>query len=149
MRKRFSSALVPVIAILALFCSARVLRAQTPQSSSETADEVSATAEETFLDAAGEGKLDLVRKMLQENPALLSARDEGQATALHLAVAKSKIDSVKFLLEKKAAVNAKDQQGETPLLLAITADEDLELARLLLAAKADANIGDADGNTPL
>ena len=150
MRKTFSSALVLIgFAIFAAFYSTAVLRAQTPQSSSEAADDSPATAEETFLDATGEGKLDVMCKMLQDNPGLLTTRDEGQATALHIAVAKSKLDIVKFLLEKKADVNAKDQQGETPLLLAITADEDLELARLLLAAKADPNIGDADGNTPL
>lgn len=122
---------------------------QTPGDDQPKPEASPASLEETFMDAVEEGKLDVVRKMLQEKPALIGTRDEGEATPLHLAVSKSRTEIVKLLLEKKAEINAKDHLGETPLHLSISADEDLAIAELLLAAKADPNIADADGNTPL
>lgn len=142
--------LIASVCALTGFNAVIVQSAQDPQGDDKAKPEAApASAEEAFIEAVDEGNLDLVRKLLQEKPALIGARDEGGATALHVAVAKSKTEIVKLLLAKKADVNARDQLSETPLYLAISADDDLVLAELLLTAKADPNLADADGNTPL
>jgi len=121
-----------------------------PPADKSVAD-VPPTPEEVFMDAVGEGNLEVVRKMLLANPALISARDEAKATALHVAVDNGKAEVVKFMLEKKAEVNARNQLEQTPLFLATGPDteDSLTITGLLLAAKADPNIADAEGNTPL
>lgn len=152
MRRRSVHVLLLMGAMLVMTGYANSQTDQQPQGDSKPAvDTAPPTPEEVFIDAAGEGNLELVRKMLQENPALIRARDEAKATALHVAVANSKVDLVKFLLEKKAEINAKDELEQTPLFLATGPDteEGLAITELLLAAQADPNLADAEGNTPL
>lgn len=88
---------------------------------------------------------DLVRRLLQQNPALVRVSNE-HGTALHFAIGHNKI--LALLLAKNADVNAKNESGETPLHIAAVGDF-TGSAELLLAGKADVNAGNLEGNTPL
>ena len=122
---------------------------QSTQSESKPRSTVASTAE-VFFDAVGEGKVDVVRKILLETPTLMSALDKGKSTPLHIAVINKQEEMVKFLLEKKADPNAKNERDESPLHLAVFWTATTEsIIELLLTAKADPNLGNYKGDTPL
>jgi ankyrin repeat protein len=103
----------------------------------------SATA--SFFGAVIDENEELVRRLIQQNPALLRASN-AHGTALHFAVGHDKI--LELLLAKHMDVNAKNELGDTPLHIA--AVEDLTAsAELLLANKADVNAANLEGDTPL
>ncbi|PIN03932.1 Tyrosine kinase [Handroanthus impetiginosus] len=56
-----------------------------------------------------------VRKLLEEDPSLVHARDYDKRTPLHVAALHGWIDVAKCLLEYKADVNAQDRWKNTPL----------------------------------
>ena len=128
--------------------------------------------------AADNGDLAALNVILDENPKLLNARDEGGRTPLHRAVGKNQMEAVKYLLARGAQVNVQDRIKDTPLsyasgntaiarlLLEHGADPNLknffgaplngaatacriDLARLLLSYGADVNVTDYEMRTPL
>ncbi len=56
--------------------------------------------------AAGKGKLDELKKLIQTYPTLLDARDEEGKTPLHLAVENGRFETAQWLLEQGADVHA-------------------------------------------
>ncbi|KAL7110156.1 hypothetical protein ACP275_05G007200 [Erythranthe tilingii] len=56
-----------------------------------------------------------VRKLLEEDPTLVNARDYDDRTSLHVAAIHGWIDVARCLLEYKADVNAQDRWKNTPL----------------------------------
>ena len=91
-----------------------------------------------------------VKKLLQDNPGLIYAKDEDGFTPLHLAAANGYKDMAELLLANKAEVNSKDNAGGTPLHQAAAArGQHSDLAEMLLAHKADVNATDKQGLTPL
>ncbi len=107
-----------------------------------------ASAASKFFDAVKAGDADLVRRLLQQDPALVNVKGEAGATPLHVAVDAEQEKIVELLLTKNADVNAKNDDGDTPLLVAVSGDK-TGSAELLLASKADVNAGNLEGNTPL
>lgn len=142
--------LLLVVLTLAGFSRISAQSGQEPQGDSKPKPEAAlSTAEQAFLDAVRDGKVEAVRALLQQNPALLSVRDAEKSTALHVGARNEAM--VRFLLEKKADVNAQNEMKETPLYLAADAEylEAHTVIEMLLAAKADPNIANNDGDTPL
>lgn len=69
-------------------------------------------------DAAENGDLETVKRLIGENPNLLEAPDREGKTPLHYAAAKGHLNVVEFLVSKGANVNARNSSGVTPLYLA-------------------------------
>ncbi len=82
-----------------------------------------------------------VKTLIKDNPDLVSRKDDGGDTPLHLAVFRGNRDLVELLLANHADVNAKDKRGLTPLNWASNLDEK-DVAELLLAGNAEYNIAD-------
>jgi ankyrin repeat protein len=69
-------------------------------------------------EAAENGDLETVKRLISQNPALLEAPDREGKTPLHYAAAKGHLNVVEFLVSKGANVNARNSSGATPLYLA-------------------------------
>lgn len=113
-----------------------------PQSSKHT---FRTTMIEEFFDSATHGDTDAVIRMLSDDPALVSARDEYQFTALHNVAGEDQLDMINLLLDKGADPNAQNDEGIAPLHLAAYP----EVAALLVRRGADINLRSHDGSTPL
>lgn len=72
------------------------------------------TADELF-ECIAHGRMERVKEILDQEPALLSVRDTLGDTPLHVAVWNARVDIVAFLLDRKADLNARDADGRTPL----------------------------------
>jgi ankyrin repeat protein len=93
------------------------------------------------------GNLAKVKAWLKDSPDLVSSKNTGSETPLHLA-AQSNENMVKLLLSKGAEVDAKDDDGMTPLHMAAWKGEKAVVA-LLLSHGAEVNAGNKHGTTPL
>jgi ankyrin repeat protein len=69
-------------------------------------------------DAADNGDLETVKKLISADPKLVDAPDREGKTALHYAAAKGHLNVVEWLVQKGANVNARNSSGITPLYLA-------------------------------
>ncbi|CAE7215070.1 Ank2 [Symbiodinium natans] len=104
----------------------------------------------TLHDAAWEGNVDLVRKLLRrESPDL---PDEEGSTPLHLAADEGYLEVVRCLVEegKASCVDAVDGEGNTALLLAAKEGRTKVVDYLLTSAKLQApQQANSNGETPL
>jgi hypothetical protein len=101
--------------------------------------------------AAYSGNLEVVRILIEYNPAYINARDEGGSTPLIWASPSDnhKDGSVhQLLLEHGADINTQDQDGWTPLYYALLYGA-LEVVRVLLEHGADVEVKYNDGETAL
>lgn len=92
-----------------------------------------------------------IAELLLANKADVNAKDNGESTPLHQAVAAGgeHADLLELLVAHKADVNAADANGLTPLHYAALAD-DGKAVKLLLAHGAHPDVREkVDGNTPL
>jgi uncharacterized protein len=101
---------------------------------------------EALLEAAGEGDLEEVRRLVQQDRRLLNAN--GVWTPLTAASEQGQVEVIRYLLDEGAQVNLRDRSGDSAL------DEvcyhgQLEAASLLLAHGADAAAAGDEGDTPL
>jgi ankyrin repeat protein len=111
-------------------------------------DKITAKVElkhKAMQEALESGKLDAVKKLVEDDPALVDALLWESSTCLHTAVASGHESIVAFLLEKGAVASPRDAQGQTPLHL--TTSE--KVAKLLISHGADMDAKDSSGNTPL
>lgn len=69
-------------------------------------------------DAAAAGDLDLVRRLVEANPAAVNERDREGKTPLHYAAANGHLAVVEWLVAHKAEINARSTSGITPTYLA-------------------------------
>jgi len=91
--------------------------------------------------------LENVRRMLDESPRRIKARDKWGATVLHYGCYHK--DMVRLLVSRGAKVNAKDKQGGTPLHLAVIAAWiNASGVEELVAQGADVNAKNRKGQTP-
>ena len=88
------------------------------------------------------GDLEMVKKLIRGNPALISDTESHRLTPLHEAAADGRNAIVRFLLLQGAEVNAKDRHDETPLDFAAR-NHHIETMDLLLAHKANVTVHDA------
>src|SRR6266851_909770 len=111
-----------ILAIVLLVLAASAAFSQTPNDANTSA----------FFAALDQDEVDLevVRKLLEQNPALVNAKSEDGYTPLHIAAGYGQEEVIKLLLSMHADVNTRSIE-------------------LLLAAKADVNAADEDGDTAL
>lgn len=94
--------------------------------------------------------LDTVKKMLKDNPSLVSSKEQYYSnTPLHSAAEWGNTEIVKLLLTYNADINATNSRGETPLHKAAQHSGRREIVNFLLANKANLNAKDTNGLTPL
>ncbi len=106
------------------------------------------SAGETILDAAREGDLAGVRRMLAEDPTQVSATSDSEKTPLHYAAQGGHLEVVELLVAKGAKVGAANVAGETPLHYAAAMGHN-EVVRVLVAHGAELAATSIDKNTPL
>lgn len=101
-----------------------------------------------LTDAAEQGDLDTVRRLLQEGIDVNEPELDG-TTALHWAVHANDIGMAELLIAAGADANARNRVGAPPILTA-TINGNAEMLTLLLAAGADPNMQvSMTGDTPL
>jgi ankyrin repeat protein len=91
------------------------------------------------------GKIEI---LLENNPQLITSRDESGNTLLHLAVRQKQIETVSYLLDKGADVNAVNTNQQTPLHVAAYIGS-ADIAGLLIENGADVSLADYQMHTPL
>jgi ankyrin repeat protein len=99
-------------------------------------------------DAARDGDLQKVQRLLENSSDLGSSKDKYGYTPLHVAAKAGHKEVAEFLLAHGADVNAVDDMGRTPLHWAAASGR-MDMVELLLANKADVNAKDNDHATPL
>src|SRR5712691_8096806 len=99
-------------------------------------------------DAAETGDIRDIQNALQENPALVNARNCFGITPLHLAVAYNDIEVVDYLLSRGAELHARTPTGQTVLHIAAIQGE-APIIRRLIEVVADVHAADRSGATPL
>jgi ankyrin repeat protein len=103
---------------------------------------------EAIIEAALEGHLDEVRRLVQQDRRLLEA-DDGKSTPLELASGEGHLEVVRYLLDEGAQVDLRAPDGWTALGSACWYARS-DVVSLLLAHGADTvAAGAADGTTPL
>ena len=110
-----------------------------------------------FFDAISKADYRTVSLLIEENPLLISCRNDFGFTPLHL-VASQGIDTVKehsnitsLLISLGADVNATSSLGWTPLhCIAINGSiESFDVAKILLENNANPNAKNTSGSTPM
>jgi len=99
--------------------------------------------------AAMQGDLAAVKKLLEQNPALLEARDDDEGvTPLAYAAGFGRMEVLEFLVARGADVNARDPRGLSALLLTVYTGQ-LQALRFLLDKGADVKSPGPSGMRPL
>jgi ankyrin repeat protein len=101
----------------------------------------------SFHQAVGSGDVETVRTQLNRNPALVSRRDDGGETPLHLAAIKGHEAVVELLLSSRANPNSRNRAGDTPLHWAAFNGHE-GVAELLLSCGAEVDAKNNNGATP-
>jgi ankyrin repeat protein len=99
-------------------------------------------------ECSGRGAGQIVRALLQRNPASVNAtHGVKRCTALHMAARRGNVDVIEALLEGGADIEARDSVGDTALRRAVNCNK-VEAARLLLARGADPHSKGSKALTP-
>jgi hypothetical protein len=106
------------------------------------ADKKRAARERELFRACEKGKVDVVRRLLKEDPDLIRAQGTvgllNTISPLQVAALNGRADVAEVLLKAGHPVDAADEDGGTPLIDASTQGH-VEVVRLLLKHKADVN----------
>ena len=137
-----------VACALTLTCLSAVAGQAAPPPPSPTVQAPPAQAV-TIHQAAMDGDLTTVRKLLEQNPALLEARDEDEGvTPLAYAAGFGHMEVLEFLVARGADVNARDPRGLSALHLTAYTGQ-LQALRFLIAKGADVRAKGPSGMGPL
>lgn len=106
-----------------------------------------------IFSAMSVGDLDLIRKLVEEDPAALDRRmsrfEQGQ-TPLHFAISRKRYDILDLLIELGADLEAEDRNGRTALAAAMLGGDREAMSRLQAAgARQPAPIGTSNFRTEL
>lgn len=110
-----------------------------------------ADAELDVFDAAAFGRIQRLRRLLQDDPSLANAYSDDGFTALHLAAFGAQEEAARALIDAGAdleAISRAEFAQVTPLGTAVFVGS-LPLVRLLLDAGADVNAKNTSGGTAL
>lgn len=105
-----------------------------------------------LIEAIEVGEFEIARRIVETEPALVSARESMGDQPLHYACWHKRPEVVRFLLERGADIHARGDNGRTPLHYAAYEGEggaSEEIGRMLLDAGADPNARDVLDRTPL
>lgn len=89
-----------------------------------------------LFEAAGDGRLARVKKLIEEQGWPVDTRNEGGYTPLAYAVSAGSVTLTRYLLDRGADINARTHDGLTPLSIAAAKNEAV-LFRLLLEKGAN------------
>ncbi|XP_021951020.2 ankyrin repeat domain-containing protein 49 isoform X1 [Folsomia candida] len=103
---------------------------------------------ELLLKSAEDGDLNLIAKLMAENPTLVSYQDQDGYTALHRASYSDHSEVIKYLIAHGAQVEKGTEDGWTPLHCA-THWNSYKAARQLVNSNANVNAQTNGGQTPL
>jgi uncharacterized protein len=103
---------------------------------------------EGVWEAAEDGNLGEVQRLVGEDPGLLNARDEYDETPLSYASIHGHVELVQWLVDQGAAVAQRNDYGRSPLWFACKSGH-APVVRLLLTRGADPTIADNSPTTPL
>lgn len=95
------------------------------------------TGEEELLEAAEDGDIEKIKKLLNEQDVDIDCTDSNGDTPLARAVMESHIDIVRILLEYNADINLSEEVGSLVALAACNSDWDI--VKLLVSNHADIN----------
>ncbi|HUV29656.1 MAG TPA: ankyrin repeat domain-containing protein [Acidobacteriota bacterium] len=109
--------------------------------------EVQASDVDIFT-AAEQGDFEVVKKLVQENPQLVTATDDQGYSPLHKAAYNNHLNVVEYLISQGADVNSASGSGSTPLHGAAYYGHP-EIVRVLLDGGAECDVVNAGGYTPL
>ena len=101
-----------------------------------------------IINAAMEGSLEDVMRLVDEDPEVVNAIDEDDTTSLHLTSFKGHVEVVSYLMDHGANINAKDDIDSTPLFNACNGGRS-EVLELLVSRGADPTIYSLNRLTPL
>lgn len=101
-----------------------------------------------IFDAIKKNDLPQIRSLLENNPRLLSSRDDSGNSPLHFAVRQIQPETISFLLAEGAEVNCRNTNLQTPLHVASYLGS-ADIARLLIEKGADVAAADYTLHTPL
>jgi len=138
---------VIIILLLVALLTVPIGCALKSRSRTETATEFEDKPTKSLRQAAKDGDLERLKKLIAEG-ADVNATDEKGWTPLHLASYRGHADVVKLLIDHDASVNVQNEEGRTPLHYAGRRDH-RGIAELLLAKGANVNAKDINGDTPL
>ena len=115
--------------------------------------DVGEKAREKLEIAIVEQDLAQVQRLVQENPRIVSSKDDNSRNPLHIAATEGNVPISQILLNYNAAIDARDKWELTPLFLAIYEEplvlDRVPIVRLLLENGADVDARNASGDTPL
>jgi ankyrin repeat protein len=135
--------------LVALLPSVCVVAGQTPAPPPSPPAPKPPTVEVSIHEAAMNGDLAAVKKLLERNPALLEARDEDEGvTPLAYAAGFGRVEVLEFLVARGANVNARDPRGLSALLLTVYTGQ-MQALRFLLDKGADVKSPGPSGMSPL
>eukprot|EP00123_Amoebidium_parasiticum_P009082 comp19223_c0_seq1/m.21984 comp19223_c0_seq1/g.21984 ORF comp19223_c0_seq1/g.21984 comp19223_c0_seq1/m.21984 type:complete len:170 (-) comp19223_c0_seq1:676-1185(-) len=100
--------------------------------------------EDNIWVAASDGKIDLVKQLIESGKHDVNAKDENGYTPIHAAVSWGHEALLHYLLEKGADPNIGDLDGDTPLHVC----EKPAIAEILLNAGATVDKTNDEGRTP-
>lgn len=95
---------------------------------------------QNIFNAIANGNLESVRKILENDPALLESKQENEMTPLMFAASQGKIDIVRYLIENGADINYIKSDGPSSLLFAAMFRHE-DVVRLLVENGAEVNSG--------
>ena len=101
-----------------------------------------------IFDCIRKGQLGRVKRILMDDPALISIEGTDDITPLEYASFYGQDEIARLLIDNGANIESRDQQDNTPLIVAAENGE-LDTVRLLVSKKADLEAKNIVGRTPL
>ncbi|XP_015912318.1 ankyrin repeat domain-containing protein 49 [Parasteatoda tepidariorum] len=111
-------------------------------------EDVAEDPQKFILWASEKDEVEIVRKLLEEDPSLVNAKDNDLYTPLHRAAYSNSVEVIKLLLSYDANISARTTDGWEPLHSACKWDS-VEAVSLLLQNGADINALTQGNITPL